>query len=89
MRGITLVAVSALISTMAACTPIPQSRQPTIRLSQLPAGTSGHGLPVKPCLVGTPRCLSVDQALPRPCLVSAGHCSTDGLAVIDAALHPR
>jgi hypothetical protein len=40
----------------------------------------------QPCLVGTPRCLSLDQKPPAPCLVSTERCQVDGrvFPVVDA-----
>ena len=43
----------------------------------------------QPCLVGTPRCLSLFQKPPAPCLVSTERCEIDGrvMNLTDAQLH--
>src|SRR5580692_10459474 len=67
--------IAAISTTMAGSAPVGLQMNTSIRLS--PHQTlvlDDRGPLAQPCLVGTRRCLSLDETPPSPCLLSTERC---------------
>jgi len=80
--------IAAITTTIAASAAVGPPLNPSTSLS--PYHTlvlDDRRPPAQPCLVGTRRCLPLDETPPAPCLLSSERCPTDGqLEFADTAL---